>query len=132
MLTMNEAPPVAAFENLTLWQSLPPVAPASDSNAWETQQIPVCVYDLRKWSVGRNTSPVSCSGPVAHWDAQHPGYGYCAYHWALRESGTLFSAPPVTNPKYTNKERQRDQEIAENYFHQKREKNAAGYYPSGT
>jgi len=109
------------FDDITCWRPLPPVAPEVDSNAWEQERIPVCCFDGRKWARKKNADLiVSCSGPAEFW-SDEPGhhYGYCAYHWTLRQHKQLFSGHIVPNPLYTERDRARDQAIIERFWEER-------------
>ena len=95
--------------------------PEIDNRPWEKERIASCVYDIRKWAGKKRTDIyVSCSGPAEHWldGTGHP-YGYCAYHWALRQHGQLFAGNVATNPNYTPKERARDQAIVDRFWEER-------------
>src|SRR5579884_1157075 len=106
------------FNDIKLWKPLPPVDPTVDNHAWATERSPVCVYDGRKWARKKPQDlVVSCSGPAEHWIAEAGRqYGYCAYHWTLRQHGQLFAGNTVPNPKYTEKDRARDHAIIEKFW----------------
>jgi hypothetical protein len=121
------APRVDDFVDLKLWHKLPPVQPELCSHAWERVHTPMCAFDGRAWAGPKANQIVSCSGPAEFFpDEGFITYGYCAYHWALKQEGKLFSGTIAQNPKYTETDRRRDQEIVKAYW----DKQQAGGNPN--
>ena len=107
------------YNSMDHWQRLPPVDPSADSQYWEQEHIPVCCCDMRKYVSKKNAHIiVSCSGPAVHWSDEPGmhGYGYCEYHWTLREHQQLFSGQVIPNPLYTESDRVRDLHIMEAFW----------------
>jgi hypothetical protein len=117
----DTSPKPEDFNDIKRWQPLPPVQPEIDNQPWKMERIPSCIYDIRKWAGKKRPDIyVTCSGPAEHW-LDRPGhpYGYCAYHWVLRQYRQLFAGNVATNPNHTPKERAHDQAIVDQFWEQR-------------